>query len=435
MEHSPPPVPRGRWSSLLRRGGALIPSFGWRQRCLALASFLWICITSLGVWLAPDSLQSLRTSDVALSCSVLLLWTGLSLSAYGLFFAKRLPSLYFFACQFALFPIIQWQLSASAHGYHYHASSAQELYLLDWICFTILHAAHAADIPDASRGSLFGYSTIRHATVLSGSILMAMYWYIGVFVLCAVRRFGFTMKRRLLPSALHRQRAGSSSGPVADVGRLMELIRRMKRWIAYSMILLLLAFIWLMSSANWKLTTFAWWSTFPSFSTKHTDSLIDRESQWLLLQTVVNAFDVGDTLNVFPQFRCVEALPRASYRLFTIGFQLALGLWLCGLISRLRLASGGVGFTLPELVDLLCDGSRSSRTRRSAAAAIGEMGPAATSALPALIDVAEREEGRVREAAIQSIAFIDPDGDFVNRIARKGAQQSAADPRCRHGGR
>ncbi len=320
------------------------------DRVLILGSAVWLC----ALWLAP----ALHAEPAAFVVSSALIAGNAAFSLKTLTRTRRI-CIGLNLMQIALFGVLNWQLAGAFGGDHYRYDRPPRFY--DWAEFTFAHVLRAADVLDAldDYGPI---QTITHNSTASGILLIVMHLTVDVFLVGLALRWA----RRFWGEPAHETR--------------LQQERR--------------EFGWLLSAL----------ALFVLFGLAQNLSLSD----WFLwpIDNLLRLIDVGDVLQVFGwRLHTVEA--NSWTRGAGLIFRLAAGIWMARFVILWRLTVFRAwGVSLEELTELLDDAA--PQVRRNAAIGLGQSGPAAHRAVPALMEALRDLNPLVRCAAAQALGAIGP---------------------------
>jgi hypothetical protein len=268
--------------------------------------------------------------------------------------------------QMLLFGTLSFQLAAAFGSEHYLCEETPHFGA--WAEFTLAHLLRATDLLDALDDYGVHLQSLRHASTEAGLILVCMHVSADLFLLSLLGRLIWKLWRRL----------GTSSETTLQRGRRRVLV------------LMLCSVI---------LGTYLIHATMQQW----------RRADWLLwpLDNVLRLLDIGDVFQIFDlQLHQVDM--DAWTRAYSLAFRFAAGLCLAYVTPWVRLwGFKGQWYTIDELLEFL--DADEAVFRAVAARALGEMGPDAVEAIPALRHALRRDpEVSVRCRAATALGRIGP---------------------------
>jgi hypothetical protein len=305
--------------------------------------------------------------------------------------------------QVGLFGVLHYQVYSTLGAHHYRSEGP--VAVGSWLQFTVAHALRAADVLDFVENYGLDLQNLKHRSTFAGLLLVAMHLTVDLFLLTFVLR---ALLRVVRKSFWERERLTSTQRR-----ELSEyLAEQLPYWQKRCWLPCLLAFV-----------ACAWWQQW-------------RAEDWLLwpLDKLIRLLDVADVLEIF-HWR-LHAVPRNFCTgTLALAFHLFVGLsvarWLNGM--HLRVLGRRSLRSLDEVTEGLSEEVEAVRT--AAARTLGELGPAAEPAMPALLIALADHSPAVGDAVRRALRAIGPGSadsvvdiiallDHANWAVRRGAVEA-----------
>jgi len=293
------------------------------------------------------------------TCGLLLLNTMASLRLITT--TRRIPVL-LNAVQLALFGLFDYQFACTFGADHYRYDRSPQWY--DWVEFLFAHLLRAADLLDAIDEFGIPIQTITHDSVPAGILIVCMHLSADVFLFGLLVRWFRGFRTRSRQTVLRQQ-------------------RRIFAFFLLSVLCVLLCLV---------LAAVEGWSWADRF-------------RWPL-DNLLRLIDFGDSMQVF-HWRLHDVPPTDYNRTLAVFFRFTAGVWMGALVLYVRLGLlRGWGLSSDQLVEHLQDGD--ALIRRSAATDLGPCHLDAVRVVPALVGGLEDTDREVRRCAVESLGAIGP---------------------------
>ncbi len=270
--------------------------------------------------------------------------------------------------QLVLFGCLHVQIHNVLGAHHYVCPS--DAGWPDWAQFIGAHVLRAVDILDGIEAYGFNLQSIRNATALSGTVLVAMHLMVDVF---------------LLSAAVQAIRRTLSDDDFVTLRLFAEVFRSPLGIVALLIVMPVCGGIAARVGGQGAATWFLW-----------------------PLDNVLRAVDIGDAFQIYGWRLHGVAM---DWRLATMAIAVRLGATaiLAGRLSNLfMVATRGRTKTVEELAEILASKEALDAERRVAAESLGARGPHAAPVVPSLVDSLEKHAARRRKPVIEALRLIGP---------------------------
>jgi HEAT repeat protein len=270
--------------------------------------------------------------------------------------------------QLVLFGCLHIQIHSILGARHYFCPP--DVGWFDWAQFIGAHVLRAVDVLDGIEAYGFNLQSIRNATALSGTVLVAMHLMVDVF---------------LLSAAVQAVRRGLGKDDFVILRFFGEVLRTPIGVAVLLVMLLVSGGIAARVGARGAVTWFLW-----------------------PLDNVLRAIDIGDAFQIYGWRLHRVAM---DWRLATMAVAVRLGATavLAGRLANLvMVVTRGRTKTVQELAEVLESGEALDAERRVAAESLGARGPHAATVMPSLVTSLEKHSVQERRTVIEAIRLIGP---------------------------
>lgn len=312
--------------------------------------------------------------------------------------------------QLALFCAVHPQVYSAWGTHHYAVDRPPQV--IDWVGFTAAHVLRAADLLDFIEEYGLDIQHVKHASTLSGSVLVAMHLTVDIFLLGLLVRWAKKVWQRV------RRRWTNESA--TELSQHKERAERIAKGLEVGKAVCLAACVVLYI----RCADIQGWT----------------RTDWLLwpLDAILRVVDVADAMQIY-HWRLHNVAPSVWLSTLAVLLRLFVGLYLAEWITYVTLAwFKGATRTIEELIEDLSN--RNPAVRKLAAERLGAAGPQAEPAVPVLIAaLADNDEsvyraianalGQIGPAAVRALiaALADNDGG-VRAATALGQIGPAAEP-------
>jgi hypothetical protein len=339
---------------------------------LAIISAVWVT-----AFLAASPLHD---AESAVWVTAGLIAVNFAVSLWALGHRMRLEDILNLA-QVPLFAVLFFQVHAALGPQHYRYDNPPVAF--DWLQFTGAHLLRAADVLDVLDDFRIDIQNVKHASTLTGVLLVTFHFMVDVFLIAVLFRGG----RRLWQNSVRlftRAVLGNRGA-----GREARVSRALGRGLGHVRAACLLACIFLCIRHavlhDWRFEDYIAWP----------------------LDNLVRLADFPDAMQIFG-WRLHAVKPDSRTATLAVAFRFFAGLYLAGWLNLFGLRVLGrralrtMDDFIRDLSDLLVP------LRETTAKILGEIGAPARAALPALIEAAADTDADVREAAADAVIRIEP---------------------------